>query len=385
MNSKMKSIIIIATLICFTVNPVFSYEKDAVKPEDRAKFFLYCTFCDISLGIDLKRERLDEISSARFADFFRASIIFPKAKIGLGLGTSVSYSSKYSRIPAHYLFPVYFYYFPWYKSKVEDKHGKDYMREFVKSTYFYGGLSLQPIFGAFGERRMIDIGVNLHPSLFKGILKHLSLKIGWMFEDYSDVEKIYIMASIGFKFYIPKWSDKEKARIEAGIEKPEKKVKKEEPLKEIKEERPVKVEEKKRVKKLELKNIAVSDFVPQAPVSPADATFVTDYFRGDLVKSEVLNVLDRNNMATILAEQGFQQTGCTDQECAVKLGKILNVQAVVTGNFGKLIDRYVLTIKLVLVESGKIIYSDKESCYSQDEIEDMALNLANRLIEATRR
>ena len=87
-------------------------------------------------------------------------------------------------------------------------------------------------------------------------------------------------------------------------------------------------------------------------------------------------------MEAILTEQGFQMSGCTTEECAVKIGKILNVQAVITGICGKLVNRYVLTINIVNVESGKIIYSDRESCYSARAIEDMVSRLAVRVIKA---
>jgi hypothetical protein len=45
-------------------------------------------------------------------------------------------------------------------------------------------------------------------------------------------------------------------------------------------------------------------------------------------------------MEKILAESSFQQTGCTSSECAVQIGKILNVKHMIVGSLSKLMDTY---------------------------------------------
>lgn len=103
--------------------------------------------------------------------------------------------------------------------------------------------------------------------------------------------------------------------------------------------------------------VAVMDFNPLG-VSASEAIFVTEFFRSALVTSDAFMVIDKANMDKLLAEQGFQQTGCTSQECAVKIGKLLNVQKMVNGNFGKLGETYQLTVNLVDIETGQIAYSE---------------------------
>ncbi|PKN00030.1 MAG: hypothetical protein CVU78_03370 [Elusimicrobia bacterium HGW-Elusimicrobia-2] len=129
-------------------------------------------------------------------------------------------------------------------------------------------------------------------------------------------------------------------------------------------------------------NIAVSDFAPQPPISSSEASFVSEFYRGDLTKYKVFKVLDRSNMDQLLAEQGFQQTGCTTAECAVQMGKLLNVHKIVTGKVGKLVNRYIITISVIDVESSEIEYSDKDSCYDPAELEDTVLRLVRRLAAA---
>jgi len=139
-----------------------------------------------------------------------------------------------------------------------------------------------------------------------------------------------------------------------------------------------------KAKKGERINIAVSDFTPQPPISSAESSFVAEFFRGDLTQYKVFAVIDRSNMDKILAEQGFQQTGCTTAECAIQMGKLLNVQKIVNGKVGKLVNRYIITISIIDVESGEIEYSDKDSCYKPEDLEDTVSKLVRRLAAAAR-
>jgi len=152
-----------------------------------------------------------------------------------------------------------------------------------------------------------------------------------------------------------------------------------------KEKKYVEPETERKIKatKGERINIAVSDFVAQPPMSSAEASFIAEFFRGDLTKYKVFAVIDRSNMDKILAEQGFQQTGCTTAECAIQMGKLLNVQKIVNGKVGKLVNRYIITISIIDVESGEIEYSDKDSCYEADDLEDTVSKLVKRLATAS--
>ncbi len=128
-------------------------------------------------------------------------------------------------------------------------------------------------------------------------------------------------------------------------------------------------------------NIAVVDFKAQPPVSPSEAAFVTEFFRGELVMADVFNVIEKENMDKILAEQGFQQTGCTTSECAVKMGKILNTRQMINGKFGKLENKYILTVSIIDVETAKIVYSDRQTSASIEKINDDIAKLADRVID----
>lgn len=61
-------------------------------------------------------------------------------------------------------------------------------------------------------------------------------------------------------------------------------------------------------------------------------------------------------------------TGCTTQECAVKMGKILNVQKIVIGSLAKLVGLYYITANIVDVETGQITLSERVECPAETEL-----------------
>lgn len=125
-------------------------------------------------------------------------------------------------------------------------------------------------------------------------------------------------------------------------------------------------------------NIAVAEFVGKN-VSQADASIVTDFLRTELVSAGLFNVMDRNNMDTVLAEQKFQNSGCTEQECAVEMGKLLNIKQVLVGSLSKLLDSYYVTVNVVDVETGKISASYNSDGVSSKELKDVCRKIVKNL------
>jgi len=130
----------------------------------------------------------------------------------------------------------------------------------------------------------------------------------------------------------------------------------------------------------EIINIAVSDFSGKN-VSQADASIVADFLRTELVNTGIYNVIEKANMEKVLAEAAFQQSGCTTSECAVQIGKILNVKQIVVGNLSKLMDTYYITVNVVDVETSKIVASYDQEAMSAKELKTACGLLAQRLAQ----
>lgn len=125
-------------------------------------------------------------------------------------------------------------------------------------------------------------------------------------------------------------------------------------------------------------NVAVAEFTGKN-VSQADASIVADFLRTELVSTGLFNVMDRNNMDTVLAEQKFQTSGCTEQECAVEMGKLLNVKKILVGSLSKLLDTYYITVNVVDVETGKIAESYNSDAASSRELKEACRKIVKNL------
>jgi TolB-like protein len=103
--------------------------------------------------------------------------------------------------------------------------------------------------------------------------------------------------------------------------------------------------------------IAVLEF-ESLGVTPAEAAAVTDQLRSDLVRIKAFTVLDRAQTQAVLNEMALQQTGVTDPNQAVRIGKLLNVEYIVTGRITALTGAYQVNAQMIRVENGVIERSE---------------------------
>ncbi len=82
-------------------------------------------------------------------------------------------------------------------------------------------------------------------------------------------------------------------------------------------------------------------------------------------------------MKDILEEQKLQLSGCTSTECAVEIGKILNVRFMVIGNIVK--KTYTINIRIVNVETSAIVIADMEKCKNETELIDTIKVIVDRI------
>jgi len=121
---------------------------------------------------------------------------------------------------------------------------------------------------------------------------------------------------------------------------------------------------------------AVLDFEAYR-TTPGDAAIVAQFIRSAVVKSGVFAVVDKNNMDKVLNEQAFQMLGCTTAECAVKLGRVLNVRYIILGKYSLFDDARIITAQVVDVENGRIVASESEAVRGELTID----GASNRIVE----
>lgn len=118
-------------------------------------------------------------------------------------------------------------------------------------------------------------------------------------------------------------------------------------------------------------------------ISENEVATLSDQLRGHLVSLNTFVVLDRSAMEEILQEQGLQQSGCTVTECAVRVGRVLNVQKIVAGSIGKIGKTYAINISMIDVESSRIERSFNRNYQGEIDglleiLKDIAQEIAGR-------
>jgi len=124
-------------------------------------------------------------------------------------------------------------------------------------------------------------------------------------------------------------------------------------------------------------SIAIMDFETKVPgYDWRVGQGASDMLTTSLVKTKKYRVYERNKLASIMKEQGFQQSGAVDQATAVRLGKMIGVKYILTGavteygtsqsgfqaggfaNVGKKGYSAAVDVRAVSVETGEIVFAD---------------------------
>jgi len=125
--------------------------------------------------------------------------------------------------------------------------------------------------------------------------------------------------------------------------------------------------------------IAIMDLQPLGEVSPDLALNVSSILRNELAATQRFIVVDLANLDSVQQEQARQQTGCTEQSCAVKIGNILNVQKIVVGTMGKIGGMFEIRISFVDVERGQLEISTKVQAQNEGRLSTVSEHLAKKI------
>ena len=126
---------------------------------------------------------------------------------------------------------------------------------------------------------------------------------------------------------------------------------------------------------------AVAEFQPSNTVSENLAATITEYFRTHLFGKDKYILVTRENMEEILKEQDFQVSGCMSDQCVVEMGKVLGVSKVFTGTLGTVGSIYLLSIKILDVETGQIEMAKSQKANKEEDllgaVERLVMNMLN--------
>ncbi len=127
-------------------------------------------------------------------------------------------------------------------------------------------------------------------------------------------------------------------------------------------------------------SIAVMDFRAKG-VSVQIAENISELIRAELINMHSCTVIERSQMGLILKEQGFQETGCTNITCAVKVGKLLSAHKILIGTVMKIGEKIIISGRIVDVENGTGERAANQSTDSIEKIDILAKKFIKNLIE----
>lgn len=91
-------------------------------------------------------------------------------------------------------------------------------------------------------------------------------------------------------------------------------------------------------------------------------------------------MIDRDSISKVLNEQAFQQKGCSDDKCAVKIGQLLAANKILTGKVNKLGNKYIVVGNVVDVEKGKIDYAEKVTVEDINDLDNASAQFVQKLL-----
>lgn len=89
---------------------------------------------------------------------------------------------------------------------------------------------------------------------------------------------------------------------------------------------------------------------------------LSDRLRQELFKTGRMAVLERNRMEDILEQQSLQLAGCTSRECAVEIGRILQVRYIIAGSVGRVGELLSVNVRMFDVASSEIVVAEGLDC-----------------------
>lgn len=100
--------------------------------------------------------------------------------------------------------------------------------------------------------------------------------------------------------------------------------------------------------------VTVMDF-ELSGISESEGRLLVDFISNSIRETGGFRIIDRAQRDSILEEQEFSLSGCTDEKCQLEVGKLLSANLMFVGSIGRIGDRYILNLKLVDVATGEAV------------------------------
>jgi len=101
------------------------------------------------------------------------------------------------------------------------------------------------------------------------------------------------------------------------------------------------------------------------------AQALTSLLSTQLTPSPKLRVIEEAMLKTVMERQGLNASdACDDTTCQVQIGKLIQAQKIITGDIAKLGSKYVLSLKLIDIQTGALEFTTQDKCACpEDELD----------------
>ena len=103
-------------------------------------------------------------------------------------------------------------------------------------------------------------------------------------------------------------------------------------------------------------------------VSKAETKAITNLLISSIFETDLVSIIDRNQREEILSEIMFSLSGCTDENCAIEVGKMLAADIMVIGSIDSIGSRLSIDLKAIDVSTSKLEGTFNKLYESVDEI-----------------
>ena len=126
---------------------------------------------------------------------------------------------------------------------------------------------------------------------------------------------------------------------------------------------------------IETPQVGVLDFEPRGIPTFLSQRFTED-FRNELKKANLAQVIDRGTLLSTLEDRGYERSNCNTDYCEALIGRLLDVQFIISGSIVYSDSVYTIDMNMVSVNTGSIEKSKTMVGGSNQNLKDVSETLA---------
>ena len=107
---------------------------------------------------------------------------------------------------------------------------------------------------------------------------------------------------------------------------------------------------------------------------------ILDMIGNAIVKTRTYRVIDRSQRDMLLDEIAFSLGDCSDESCQLQVGRFLSADQIVVGSLGEAGSRFVISLKLLNVETGEVLHTAFKVYPSLNDLVDGCEQLSRALV-----